>query len=527
MTTSRERITAAAENFGFELRTSTLRSGYMTITFNSSRALKVAFDRAGRIRGAQMVTDDVPRAIRPATVDIILDELRAAYTAAKPAPVETAKTYSDFVTLSAHTPSTEGGQPITIACPSAERLAEWVADDFAHMPHPDGEYSATFLPHRHDVCKGARATEHAAAKAKLAAELAAIPPCEIDHSDMVESVEPIESKPVRRGPSPEAVQRAMRQLQAEMTHPAFVAAVGAILDEPLPGESKPAPAELPCTCPREDPWQRDCPRHGVLPNVPAGDTVFDELDRQHTAVDGFGTDALPSRMPARTIPAESKDRRDELTVDHTHAPGDFYPYAGRMRRSLTGADSPAESKDQRDELTARVEHYADPAGRVPILSADGLRLFGRITASEPGTRGQRVDRLTSLLLGMFRTPAERDRMLKFAHSRGHMVAGSTSTTAARFLAAEALIAAEKQIAAEKSTETETRAHFRIEPDGETRVLGNFESRTVGPIRVRTGPHDSVVVSRWSTTASGFEPAVTFSREEADALHTALGHELYG
>lgn len=64
------------------------------------------------------------------------------------------RTYNDFITLSAATPSTEGGQPITIASPSDERLAEWVADGFAHMPHASTvEYSATFLPHRADVCR--------------------------------------------------------------------------------------------------------------------------------------------------------------------------------------------------------------------------------------------------------------------------------------------------------------------------------------------------------------------------------------
>lgn len=65
------------------------------------------------------------------------------------------RTYSDFVTVSAATPSTEGGQAIVIAAPDPERLAEWVAKGFAHMPHADaGEYGATFLPHRHDVCRG-------------------------------------------------------------------------------------------------------------------------------------------------------------------------------------------------------------------------------------------------------------------------------------------------------------------------------------------------------------------------------------
>lgn len=90
MTTSREILTTAAENFGFEIRTSALRAGYTTIVLSDKRSLQVAFDRAGRIRSARISfsTKGKVHEIRPATVEILHDELRAAYRASiAPRPV--------------------------------------------------------------------------------------------------------------------------------------------------------------------------------------------------------------------------------------------------------------------------------------------------------------------------------------------------------------------------------------------------------------------------------------------------------
>lgn len=81
MTTSRETILTAADNFGFAVQQPALRQSYTRITLDSERVLAVSFDRNGRIRSAMIVTGDVPRAIRPATVEILHDEMRAAYAA--------------------------------------------------------------------------------------------------------------------------------------------------------------------------------------------------------------------------------------------------------------------------------------------------------------------------------------------------------------------------------------------------------------------------------------------------------------
>lgn len=58
-----------------------------------------------------------------------------------------------------------------------------------------------------------------------------------------------------------------------------------------------------------------------------------------------------------------------------------------------------------------------------------------------------------------------------------------------------------------------------------------ESRVTGPISVVTvdGPWDAPVfeIGRWDNNEGEFVHVVTLSREEADALHTALGRTLLG
>lgn len=80
MTTSRETILTAAENFGFAVHVPALRQASTRITLDARRVLAVSFDHAGRIRGAQLITGGVPRAIRPASVSALRNEMRAAYT---------------------------------------------------------------------------------------------------------------------------------------------------------------------------------------------------------------------------------------------------------------------------------------------------------------------------------------------------------------------------------------------------------------------------------------------------------------
>jgi hypothetical protein len=82
---------------------------------------------------------------------------------------------------------------------------------------------------------------------------------------------------------------------------------------------------------------------------------------------------------------------------------------------------------------------------------------------------------------------------------------------------------EAELAAVQSGAEVVELPSRSEPAG-------TESREVGPVSVDVhGPWDRPVfeVGRWDTEEGAFVHVVSLTREEADALHTALGHTLYG
>lgn len=79
--------------------------------------------------------------------------------------------------------------------------------------------------------------------AKLEAEAAPTAPLEVVTLDGEETSVEVTATPAKKGPSPEAVAKAVKQLQEELT--ANADAIGAVLSEPLPGEETPAPAAKP------------------------------------------------------------------------------------------------------------------------------------------------------------------------------------------------------------------------------------------------------------------------------------------